>query len=1213
MKNTIFFDDSFSPVLLENEESDSGELQNTIYLRFRTSEATNQKLYITVRNSEHEEDLEPSTEYNYQLAGVFWASGNVTKLQLKNDDMVSAFTQITFPEIISTDAALLEDSGFDFAFYMQGKENKEEELRQQVITYTNGREYNVTPDEPMTKIIEIKFASVLENTQGLFNATINLAASEIEEAGDVTFRIRVNRIFDEVFIPVQTVRDGRYIITISYPVRDILQNDRNQIDVYMTTSAGNIQIEQGQIRASVTASGLSSSSAFTGEIECLELVDSIIIPDAYAAIIPIADSASVSVSSNGLPASITEILGPAVLQAEWVTISPIEEAPVIGRVVLYYTINTENAADYTYNRGYVAIISDSFVLNQEYPSASTYETIDTGAMKQCACDVTEITPSAISVVTSGEDESDDYYMLISGSNGEDESVYSIDSAEMRRMYVQLPCKQNLNGYSKPWLGGTGKNICPNILTTQDISGVTFTVYDDGSVRCTGKATALISKNITDDNHPLKLKASAKYFMSGCPQGGGGSSFQTRVCTTPTGMVFVADDTGSGNAFTVSADGDYGFRLIVRNGYEFPTGGLLFKPMVEDINIFKIDYLTASGITLNAYGEASGTAQKFTAAFRSQNGGISKLPLENARYTISFDAYTDGVNEPTKNGLIVGFHYTDDTNSYINCPNSTTEYTNFTATSNGSKTIESVFISHSYGGQNVWYLKNIRVQKYTPTASDYEPYENICILEGYTTVTAQKDYEGQWHPTTWTAALTNGVNLFDRTGETVGRFLNKSGVTSTGAAWAYSDFIDVQPSTDYIFNDSLASGTSNASHWYFDSEKNYIGYTLSKTNSRFKTPNNCAYMKFSYHKDVTNPFLMTNSGIVYGGEVEAVNKWLSVRSAIVDLGDESWSETTTAGIFRTQTVADAQAPSDSEERCKDIVCSCFPPSSAGHYGASIGNSYSMDNHSIIRVNKYLYIRCDEYAGDVTAFKAAMAGQKAVYLIEYIPDYSVGPSGSSGMDLKPDVVNTYTNNLNNNMVIWNGGMRVEGTEISIDASIPVIRWLDYLEDLEGDTFEYYGFTDASLLEDAKASIFSLGNFSIMRWTDDDSETQSSMVVTITGLPFPQEILTPEFSITNAHVTGIELTTVDTAGNPQVAVKFDSGPWEYYDFTDEAWETVGTGTIGHMTAADLENITESIWAEKFVGASTMQTKMTLFSASDAIEMIQYKFLQEQEQEEE
>ena len=273
MKNTIFFNDTFTPILLENEETDSGELQNEIYLRFRTSSSQNQRLHITVRYAEYDEQLDPSTDYNFMLAGEYWAAGGVTLIQLLNDDFLSQNTQITFPDIISTDAALLEDSEFVNAYYMQGKEEKDEELRQQVIVYTNGREYNIQPSGiDMQKIAELVFSAALRGTNALLVITVIFTASDIEDTGDVEMHFRVNRVFDEMYIPIQTVRNGKYVITVNYPIMNIAQGDRNQVDIFLMTSAGNIRIEQGRCKATITASSISVSEAFTGDLEILELL-----------------------------------------------------------------------------------------------------------------------------------------------------------------------------------------------------------------------------------------------------------------------------------------------------------------------------------------------------------------------------------------------------------------------------------------------------------------------------------------------------------------------------------------------------------------------------------------------------------------------------------------------------------------------------------------------------------------------------------------------------------------------------------------------------------------------------------------------------------------------------------------------------------------------------------------------------------------------------
>lgn len=186
--------------------------------------------------------------------------------------------------------------------------------------------------------------------------------------------------------------------------------------------------------------------------------------------------------------------------------------------------------------------------------------------------------------------------------------------------------------------------------------------------------------------------------------------------------------------------------------------------------------------------------------------------------------------------------------------------------------------------------------------------------------------------------------------------------------------------------------------------------------------------------------------------------------------------------------------------------------------------------------------------------------------------------------------------------------DGTDVYSISNGALTSSVGILSNLNASMFESYGFDYLSDCVDAESDLFALGEFSILRWCEA-VETTSSMLVTVTGVPTAQDILIPVFSIVASNVTGIELTNTDTSGNPQVAVKFDDGDWEYYDFTDEMWEEVGTGTIGYMTIADLENLTEAIWAEKFETANVMQTKLTLTGVSDTITLVQYKFLQEEE----
>ena len=268
MKNTLFLDATFSPELLENEETNKDESRNSIYLRFTTTAAANQKLQITVRSSVYEIPVASSTSYNYELLGQFWTAGGVTSVRITNDGFTSDYVYFTFPEIISSDAALQETEDNSREFYLQGKNEDVLEIKSATASYRNGIEYNITS---LTRFVQFVFASRAETATGLLTMTATITCSGISAETFMRFHIRVNLIFDEIFIPTQTVKNGTYIVTLTYPVENIAQSDRNSIDIYLEMDEGNAQILQGAAIATLTGAGVVPSDKFIGLIELLDI------------------------------------------------------------------------------------------------------------------------------------------------------------------------------------------------------------------------------------------------------------------------------------------------------------------------------------------------------------------------------------------------------------------------------------------------------------------------------------------------------------------------------------------------------------------------------------------------------------------------------------------------------------------------------------------------------------------------------------------------------------------------------------------------------------------------------------------------------------------------------------------------------------------------------------------------------------------------------
>ena len=283
MKNTLFFDADFIPELLENEEADADAMRNAIFLHFTTGSATNPALEITRAGAAVSVELTPETEYNMQLAGIYWATGGTTSLRLVDDGGASEYTYINFPEIITVDAALQEEDAENRIYYLQGKEEQAVEFTSETASYRNGREYNITT---LQRFVQFVFASRAQQATGLLTLTLTLNCSGIATEATARFHIRCNLVMDEVFIPTQTVKNGSYIICICYPVENIAQSDRNSIDIYLEMSDGVGQILQGGAVATLTGTGVIGSSKFTGLIECYDITQAFAIPDAIEVIAP---------------------------------------------------------------------------------------------------------------------------------------------------------------------------------------------------------------------------------------------------------------------------------------------------------------------------------------------------------------------------------------------------------------------------------------------------------------------------------------------------------------------------------------------------------------------------------------------------------------------------------------------------------------------------------------------------------------------------------------------------------------------------------------------------------------------------------------------------------------------------------------------------------------------------------------------------------------
>lgn len=324
MKNNLYFDADFNFLLLESEENNN----NSIYLVFHTSAAANQVLKISVDGgAEQTEELESDAEINLLLDGTYWANDGDTTIYLSNSDGDSEPITITFPAAIETSAALNKESDGTFLFQaQQGSGGGSSADKMGVVYYINGRPYNVGAN--LLRLAQITF-TVGEVTTALVACTFLAEITGVEDTAILTVRVRVNRSWEQFFEPKQTVSNGRYIVTFTFPQPDCAPTDANIVELYAYISEGSAYIDQQQFKASITASGLKSSGEWTGELVLDDFVPLIDIEE--VGVVELSDSVAAAVQTP-LSITITESITP-------ITIEEVDVVALADAV----SVTTENA------------------------------------------------------------------------------------------------------------------------------------------------------------------------------------------------------------------------------------------------------------------------------------------------------------------------------------------------------------------------------------------------------------------------------------------------------------------------------------------------------------------------------------------------------------------------------------------------------------------------------------------------------------------------------------------------------------------------------------------------------------------------------------------------------------------------------------------------------------------------------------------------------
>lgn len=267
------------------------------------------------------------------------------------------------------------------------------------------------------------------------------------------------------------------------------------------------------------------------------------------------------------------------------------------------------------------------------------------------------------------------------------------------------------------VSGESYNLIPypyngNVSTDR---GITW-VEENGVITANGTATADATFYL---NSSLTLKAGS-YILSGCPSGGGSSSYRIQLANNAWSVMFA--DTGNGTTVTLTEDTTLQqFRILIPSGTT--VNNLVFKPMLRKASVKNDRYMP--------YGVGS-VEVKSTGKNLLKNTATS-LSKDGVTFTVNSDGSVTANGTSTNNAIIIindniidnlargkSYKCIDITTCRIDYSNGTSKYMNqFTVEDTMTKIVPYIQIKNGNSVNKTYYPMIVEI---TETDDTWQPYK-----------------------------------------------------------------------------------------------------------------------------------------------------------------------------------------------------------------------------------------------------------------------------------------------------------------------------------------------------------------------------------------------------------------------------------------------------------------------------------------------------------
>lgn len=247
---------------------------------------------------------------------------------------------------------------------------------------------------------------------------------------------------------------------------------------------------------------------------------------------------------------------------------------------------------------------------------------------------------------------------------------------------------------------TGKNLLQHKNGGYTQNGITFTEYDDGSIKVSGTATATTTNILTKT---VDAVDGNRYILSGCPSGGKTGQKWVLRAYNPDGTTNTYDDEGNGVEIDfTNSDGEYNFSIVIFNG---ATIDAVFYPMLRLASVEDDTYEPYSG------GVAS-PSPEWPQELNSVDNAVISIGGKNI-IPYPYFQYPDGNGEETRYGVAIKYR-----DGVITLNGTATQDMTVALVKNGNIPVNGVYtLSGCSNGDTTCYMQPYIDGKYQKSCSD----------------------------------------------------------------------------------------------------------------------------------------------------------------------------------------------------------------------------------------------------------------------------------------------------------------------------------------------------------------------------------------------------------------------------------------------------------------------------------------------------------------